>query len=136
MARKGQPGGQGRTRRAIDAAGGVAPAAKVTKIEPGLEKALREQAQQRYVLKLYVTGVTRASAHAIERVRAICEEHLHGRYELEVVDIYQLPALAKGEQIVATPTLIRVLPKPLRRYIGDLSNEKIVFGLDLREKRP
>lgn len=98
-------------------------------------RALRAQATApRYVLRLYVTGVTRASARAIERVRALCEEHLHGRYELEVIDIYQLPALAQGEQIVATPTLIRVLPKPLRRYIGDLSNAKLVFGLDLKER--
>lgn len=102
--------------------------------DPGLARALRQGRAPRYVLKLYVTGVTRASSRAIERVRALCEEHLAGRYELEVIDIYQLPALAKGEQIVATPTLIRVLPKPLRRYIGDLSSEKLVFGLDLRER--
>lgn len=135
MVRRGKPGAARRTRRG-GGAGAAPPAARVTEIDPGLERALRDRSSQRYVLKLYVTGVTRASAHAIERVRAICEEHLHDRYELEVIDIYQLPALAKGEQIVATPTLIRVLPKPLRRYIGDLSNEKIVFGLDLREKRP
>jgi circadian clock protein KaiB len=89
---------------------------------------------ERYVLRLYVTGVTRASAEAVERVRALCEEKLAGRYELEVIDIYQLPALAKGEQIVATPTLVRVLPAPLRRYIGLLSRERLLFGLDLREK--
>jgi circadian clock protein KaiB len=95
----------------------------------------RRRAPERVLLRLYVTGVSHASAHAVERVRAMCEEHLHGRYELEVIDIYQLPALARGEQIVATPTLIRALPEPLRRYIGNLSNEKIIFGLDLREKR-
>jgi circadian clock protein KaiB len=89
-----------------------------------------------YVLRLYVTGVTRASAQAVERVRSLCEEKLAGRYELEVIDIYQLPALAKGEQIVATPTLVRVLPAPLRRYIGTLSRDKLIFGLDLREKAP
>ncbi len=91
--------------------------------------------QQRYVLRLYVAGMKRLSTDAVERVRAICEEHLRDRYDLEVIDIYQLPALAKGEQIVATPTLIRVLPAPLRRYIGNLSKEKIVFGLDIRERR-
>ena len=70
---------------------------------------------------------------AIENVRAICEEHLQGRYELEVVDIYQQPVLAKGEQIVAAPTLIKKLPAPLRRIIGDLSNkERVLIGLDLR----
>lgn len=90
----------------------------------------------RYLLRLYVTGTSPASARAIERVRAICEEHLRGRYDLEVIDIYQLPALAKDEQIVATPTLIKVLPAPLRRFIGDLSRvEKVVFGMDLRETR-
>jgi len=94
-------------------------------------------AARQYLLRLYVTGVTARSTRAIERVRAICEEHLKGRYELEVIDIYQLPALAKDQQIVATPTLIKVLPQPLRRFIGDLtSDEKILFGLDLREKKP
>jgi circadian clock protein KaiB len=88
----------------------------------------------RHVLRLYVTGVTPASAQAVERVRALCEDELTGRYELEVIDIYQLPALAKGHQIVATPTLVRVLPEPLKRYIGTLSKEKLLFGLDLRDK--
>jgi circadian clock protein KaiB len=89
----------------------------------------------RYLLRLYVTGTTPASAKAIERVQSICEEHLRGRYDLEVVDIYQLPALAKDEQIVATPTLIKVLPAPLRRFIGDLSRvENILFGMDLRAR--
>jgi circadian clock protein KaiB len=93
------------------------------------------QRAARYVLRLYVTGASRTSRVAVERVREICERRLEGRYELEVIDIYQLPALAKDEQIIATPTLIRVLPAPLRRFIGDLSRvEKIFFGLDLREK--
>jgi circadian clock protein KaiB len=101
-----------------------------------LEKAAREQAHRSYLLRLYVTGSTRTSSRAIERVRSVCEEHLRGRYELEVIDIYQRPALAKDEQIIATPTLIRVLPAPLRRYIGDLSTvDRILFGLDLREKQ-
>jgi circadian clock protein KaiB len=101
-----------------------------------LEKTLLDREKQRYVLKLYVTGVTLASSRAVERVRAVCEKHLQGRYELEVIDIYQLPALAKDEQIIATPTLIKVLPAPLRRYIGNLMNvEKVLFGVDLREKR-
>jgi circadian clock protein KaiB len=103
-------------------------------IERQLGNALDQRAQ-RYVLRLYVTGTTPASSRAIERVRSICEEHLHGRYELDVIDIYQKPALAKDEQIIATPTLIKVLPAPLRRFIGDLSRaEKILFGMDLREK--
>jgi circadian clock protein KaiB len=86
------------------------------------------------VLRLYVAGLTPTSTRAVAQVRAICDEHLAGRYELEVIDIYQLPALAKGHQIVATPTLIRLLPAPLRRYIGNLSNEQLVFGLDLRRR--
>jgi len=65
----------------------------------------------------------------------VCEEHLRGRYELEVIDIYQLPALAKDDQIVATPTLVKVLPAPLRRLIGDLSKmERVLFGMDIREQ--
>jgi circadian clock protein KaiB len=87
----------------------------------------------RYVLRLYVTGMTPRSTRAIENVRAICEEHLQGRYDLEVIDIYQQPVLAKGEQIIAAPTLIKQLPAPLRRIIGDLSNtERVLVGLDLR----
>ncbi len=97
--------------------------------------AARRRASTRYVLRLYVTGASRTSRRAIERVREICERRLAGKYELEVVDIYQLPALAKDEQIIATPTLIRVLPAPLRRFIGDLSKiENVFFGLDVREK--
>ena len=93
-----------------------------------------EGAKSRYVLRLYVTGITPASARAIERVRSFCEDHLRGRYDLQIIDIHQLPALAKDEQIVATPTLIKVLPAPLRRFIGDLSKtESILFGMDLRE---
>ena len=105
-------------------------------VKEHLDRVTRARGEQRYVLKLYVTGATRASSRAIERVRAICEEHLHGRYELEVIDIYQLPALARGDQIVATPTLVRVLPQPLRRYIGNLANvEKVLFGIDVRVRR-
>jgi circadian clock protein KaiB len=90
----------------------------------------------RHVLRLYVTGTTPVSARAIERVQRFCEENLKGRYDLEVIDIYQLPALAKDDQIVATPTLIKVLPAPLRRFIGDLSRiENVLFGLDLRPRR-
>jgi hypothetical protein len=75
-------------------------------IKGQLDKAIREQDRQQYVLKLYVTGWNRLLGQTIERVRTVCEKHLHGRYELEVIDIYQKPALAKDEQIIATPTLI------------------------------
>ena len=73
---------------------------------------------------------------AIKNIKKICEEHLNGRYDLEVIDVYQKPVLAKGEQIIAAPTLIKKVPHPLRRFIGDLSDsERILLGLDLRPKR-
>ena len=80
----------------------------------GPGRTVRSDGAPGYVLKLYVTGLNRASGLAIDRVRAVCETHLQGRYALEVVDIYQKPALARDEQILATPTLIKVLPAPLR----------------------
>src|SRR5262245_42713286 len=88
---------------------------------------------QLYVLRLYVTGMTPRSTRALAMIRAICEEHLRGRYDLEVIDIYQQPALTRDEQIVAVPTLVKKLPAPLRRLIGDLSHtERVLTGLDLR----
>lgn len=91
--------------------------------------------EQTYILRLYVTGMTPRSAQAISTIKAFCEEHLAGRYDLEVVDIYQQPRLAKDEQIIATPTLVKKLPLPLRRFIGDLSdNERMLFGMDLCPK--
>ena len=99
-----------------------------------MEAAVAARARQRYVLKLYITGATPASARALVNIRQICEEHLKERYELEVIDISQHPTLAKGEQIIAAPTLIKKLPTPLRRFIGDLSQtDRILLGLDLRE---
>ena len=88
---------------------------------------------RRYVLRLYVTGSTPRSTKAIQNIRAICEEYLRGRYDLEVIDIYQQPVLARGEQIIAAPTLIRKLPEPLRKVVGDLSNtDRVLMGLDIR----
>jgi circadian clock protein KaiB len=87
----------------------------------------------KYVLRLYVTGATSRSRRAILNVNAICSDHLQGRYDLEVIDIYQKPSLARDEQILAAPTLVKRLPLPLRRLIGDLSNrEHVLFGLDLK----
>lgn len=87
---------------------------------------------QPYVLRLYVTGMTPRAGRAIENVRAICDEHLEGRYELEVIDVYQQPALARDEQIVAAPTLIKQFPLPLRRLIGDMSNrDRVLAALDI-----
>src|ERR1700761_2322701 len=86
----------------------------------------------RYILRLYVAGMTNRSARAVENVRTFCEKHLEGRYDLQVIDVYQQPALARSEQLVAAPTLIKKLPLPLRRLIGDMSNEdRILVGLDL-----
>jgi circadian clock protein KaiB len=100
------------------------------------EKKAKELKKEKYVLKLYVTGMTPRSMKAVTNIREICEEHLSGRYELEVVDIFQQPVLAQGEQIIAAPTLIKKLPLPLRRFIGDMSDqEKILIGLDLRPKK-
>jgi circadian clock protein KaiB len=90
---------------------------------------------EKYVLRLYITGATSRSRSAIVNINAICNEHLHGKYDLEVIDIHQKPALAKDEQIIAAPTLIKRLPLPLRRIIGDLSDrESVLFGLDLKPK--
>lgn len=99
------------------------------------EAALERTKTTTYVLRLYVAGTSPQSMHAIANVKKICEEHLHGRYELEVVDLYQKPQLAAGEQIIAAPTLIKKLPLPLRRMIGNLSDtERLLVGLDLRVK--
>ncbi len=126
---RSQPG----RRRSPGGSGGAA--APVVESPKRLRRRAAHARSQPCLLRLYVTGTTAGSVRAIEAVRALCEEHLKGRYELEVIDIYQLPALARDHQIIATPTLIKVLPEPLRRYIGDLSGvERVLFGLDLREK--
>ncbi|MBT3380638.1 MAG: circadian clock protein KaiB [Lentisphaerae bacterium] len=88
-----------------------------------------------YVLKLYVTGRTPRSERAINSLRGICETELAGRYVLVVVDVLEQPALAEDERILATPTLVKELPPPLRRMIGDLSDkEKVLLGLDLQPR--
>jgi circadian clock protein KaiB len=89
-------------------------------------------APDRYVLRLYVTGMTPRSTEAIKNLQAICGEYLEGRFDLEVIDIYQQPVLTQGEQIVAAPTLIKKLPLPMRRLVGDMSDrERVLLGLDL-----
>ena len=88
---------------------------------------------EKYVLRLFITGMTPRSTEAFGTIKALCEEHLQGRYELEVIDIYEHPELAKDEQIVAVPTLVKKLPLPLRRLIGNLSaEERVLLGLNLR----
>jgi len=86
-----------------------------------------------YVLRLYVSRSTVKSKLAIENIKRVCEQHLKGRYDLEVIDIYEHANLARDEQIVAVPTLIKRLPLPLQRLVGDMSDlNKVLFGLDLR----
>ena len=90
-----------------------------------------------FVLRLFVTGMTPRSTRAISAVREICETVLHGRYDLEIVDVYQQPALIRNEQIVATPTLIKKGPEPQRRLIGDMSDRaRLLIGLGLAVETP
>lgn len=90
--------------------------------------------QERYIMRLYITGCTSRSALAIKNLKRICEEYLEGGYELEVVDLYQKPSLAQIDQIIASPTLVKRSPLPFRRIIGDMSDkEKILSGLGLKE---
>ena len=88
-----------------------------------------------YHLRLYVAGQTAKSLAAVANLKRVCEEHLAGRYDIEVIDLLLNPKLAAGDQILAIPTLVRRLPSPLKRIIGDLSNtEKVLVGLDIRPK--
>jgi circadian clock protein KaiB len=100
-----------------------------------LAQAATDHDQSRYVLRLYVSGMTQRSSRAIANAKAICETHLHGRYDLEVIDVYQQPKLIQQDQIIAAPTLIRKLPLPLRRIVGDLADtEKTLVALDLKRR--
>jgi circadian clock protein KaiB len=91
-----------------------------------------DQQTEHYTLQLFITGSTPRSTRAIENLRRICEQNLKGRYELEVIDVYQNPSATQELQIVATPTLVKILPTPLRRIIGDLSDrERVLAGLNL-----
>lgn len=96
------------------------------------ERLAEAAAREPYLLRLFVSGMTPRSRAALERIRAVCEEHLAGRYELEVIDIYQQPDLAREHQIVVTPTLVKVSPAPLRRLVGDLlETEHVLRGLNI-----
>jgi circadian clock protein KaiB len=89
----------------------------------------------RYLLKLYVTGQTPRAQRAIANLSRLCKEDLEGRYEIEIIDVLEHPQLAETDRILATPTLIKQLPPPLRRVIGDLSNrDKVLLGLDVRPR--
>lgn len=93
----------------------------------------RTDGEERFHLRLYVAGQTPKSLRAFANLRRICEQHLAGRYDIEVIDLLEDPRLAAGDQILAIPTLVRRLPTPIKRIIGDLSNtERVLVGLDLR----
>jgi circadian clock protein KaiB len=97
-------------------------------------KKSRSTEMPNYVLRLYVTGQTPRSLQSVENLQRLCEKHLPGRFSLEVIDIYQQPALAAEGQIIAAPTLIKAMPLPLRRLVGDFSDaERVVLGLDLKK---
>jgi circadian clock protein KaiB len=97
------------------------------------EQALAHSGKGRYVLRLYLTGATSRSARAVATVKGLCEQYLEGRYELEVVDLYQHPGRAKAAQIIAAPTLVKEFPLPLRRLIGDLSDpNQVLLALNLK----
>jgi circadian clock protein KaiB len=97
------------------------------------EKAAAERDQAKYILRLYVSGMTPKSTRTIANVQKLCDKHLAGRYELDVIDIYQQLMLAKEEQIIATPTLIKELPLPIRKLIGDMSDkERFLVGIGLK----
>ena len=110
----------------------------ITNEARAFEKALAaQQVGDHYLLRLFVSGITPRSARAIQNIRAICEEKLHGRYELEVIDIYQHTDQARPEQVVVAPTLVKKLPLPARKLIGDLSHrERVLVGLDIRPQEP
>lgn len=102
------------------------------------EGALKSNAVRgaRYILRLYVSGSSARSLRAVSNLKKICDEHLPQDYDLEVIDIYKNPAAAREEQIVAAPTLVKRLPKPLRKFVGDLSNtQKILVGLDIYKRQ-
>lgn len=97
-----------------------------------LEQGLINEEVDKYVLRLYVAGSTSKSARALDKISKICQEHLKGRYELEVIDIYKEPHRLEEDQIVAIPTLIKKLPPPLQKFVGDMANtEKVLLGLDI-----
>ena len=102
------------------------------------EEALKQQAISRakYILRLYVAGSTGRSMRAVNNLKKLCEEHLPNEYDLEVIDIYKDPDAAREAQIIAAPTLVKKLPEPIRRFVGDLSNtQKILVGLDIYKSR-
>ena len=111
------------------------PIPQIQSSTEAFEQAMLEKEHEHHILRLFVAGLTPNSQRAIDNVQNICETYLQGRYELEIIDIYQQPIFAKEGQIVAAPTLVRELPLPLRKFIGDLSQtDKILAGLEIIRK--
>jgi circadian clock protein KaiB len=105
-------------------------------VEKSKSRAQPRRSQKIYQLRLYVAGQTPKSLAAFANLKKICEEHMPGQYEIEVIDLLKKPQLASGDQILAIPTLVRKLPEPIKKIIGDLSNtERVLVGLDLREQK-
>jgi circadian clock protein KaiB len=108
---------------------------KDKKVNPPKSRTRSQSEKKAYELRLYVAGQTPKSLTAFANLKKICEEHLAGQYHIEVVDLLKHPQLASGDQILAIPTLVRKLPEPIKKIIGDLSNtERVLVGLDLREQ--
>ena len=121
-----KPGGEGRTTTKLRDKTGV------------FERALKRKALRRakYILRLYVTGSSGRSLRAVQNLRRLCDEHLPNEYDLEVIDIYKDPEAAREAQIVAAPTLVKKLPEPIRKFVGDLSNtQKLLVGLDIYKRQ-
>ena len=112
----------------------MSPSTRKTQAAPRREPApSRNEASQEYLLRLYVAGQTPKSLQAFANLKEICETHLQGRYRIEVIDLIKNPALARGDQILALPAVVRQLPPPVKKIIGDFSNaERVLVGLDLR----
>lgn len=111
---------------------------KLRNATEAFEEAIKGKTLKRakYILRLYVTGSTGRSMKAVYNLRKICEEHLSDDYELEVIDIYKHPEAAREAQIVAAPTLVKRLPEPIRKFVGDLSNtQKVLVGLDIYKRQ-
>jgi circadian clock protein KaiB len=109
------------------------PSVTVKKRVPAKKRAARSKRTALWELRLYVAGMTPTSIRAFENLKKLCEEHLQGLYSIHVIDLLESPKLAHGDQIIAVPTLVRRLPTPVKKIIGDLSNaERVLVGLDLR----
>ena len=126
-----------------DEASGKSPSkrplkSKLRDATAAFEEALKQKALKRatYILRLYVTGSSHRSLQAVYNLKKLCEEYLPDDYDLEVIDIYENPDAARDEQIIAAPTLVKKLPQPIRKFVGDMSNtQKILVGLDLYERQ-